>query len=164
MEATPRDILICQDESGREPFTEWLDSLDVQTRARVRVRIDRLEDGLFGDVKPIGEGISELRLDFGPGYRVYDLAGKEIAKGSGPGGNDVHTHNFVDAVRGSAKLNAEIEEGAISTALVHLGNISYRLGRSVHFDAASYSCVGDKEANAMFSREYRKPFVVPQFA
>jgi putative addiction module killer protein len=71
LEATPRDILICQDESGREPFTEWLDSLDVQTRARVRVRIDRLEDGLFGDVKPIGEGISELRLDFGPGYRVY---------------------------------------------------------------------------------------------
>ena len=71
MEATPREILICQDEAGREPFTEWLNALDVQTRARVRIRIDRLEDGLFGDVEPVGEGVSELRLDFGPGYRVY---------------------------------------------------------------------------------------------
>jgi putative addiction module killer protein len=67
----PREILVCQDEDGREPFTEWLNGLDVQTRARVRVRIDRLEEGLFGDVEPVGEGVSELRLDFGPGYRVY---------------------------------------------------------------------------------------------
>lgn len=67
----PREILICQVEDGREPFSEWLNGLDVQTRARVRVRIDRLEDGLFGDVEPVGDGVSELRLDFGPGYRVY---------------------------------------------------------------------------------------------
>ena len=71
LEAIPREILVCQDEAGRELFTEWLNGLDVQTRARVRVRIDRLEDGLFGDVEPVGEGVSELRLDFGPGYRVY---------------------------------------------------------------------------------------------
>ena len=79
MESTPREILICQEKSGREPFTEWLNSLDVETRARVRVRIDRLEEGLFGDVKPVGEGVSELRLDFGPGYRVYfGLNGPQI--------------------------------------------------------------------------------------
>jgi len=71
LETTPRKILVCQDQSGREPFTDWLNSLDLQTRARIRVRIDRLEDGLFGDVEPVGEGVSELRLDFGPGYRVY---------------------------------------------------------------------------------------------
>ena len=71
MEATPREILVCRDETGREPFTEWLNGLDLQTRARVRVRIDRLEEGLFGDVEPVGEGVSELRMDFGPGYRVY---------------------------------------------------------------------------------------------
>ena len=71
MEPVPREILICQDETGYEPFTEWLNGLDIQARARIRVRIDRLEDGLFGDVEPVGEGISELRLDFGPGYRVY---------------------------------------------------------------------------------------------
>jgi hypothetical protein len=59
-------------------------------------------------------------------------------------------------------LNAPIEEGAISTTLVHLANISYRLGRTLHFDAERYSCKGDAEANAMFKRAYRKPFVVPE--
>jgi len=71
LEATPREIRVCQDKDGREQFTEWLNRLDVQTRARVRVRIDRLEEGLFGDVEPVGEGVSELRLDFGPGYSIY---------------------------------------------------------------------------------------------
>ena len=72
--------------------------------------------------------------------------------------------NFIDAVRSrkTSDLNAPIEEGAISTTLVHLANISYRLGRSLKFDAASYSCLGDAEANRMFTREYRKPFVVPE--
>jgi hypothetical protein len=50
---------------------------------------------------------------------------------------------------------------AISTTLVHLANISYRLGRTLNFDAASYSCIGDSEANQMFKRTYRKGFVVP---
>ena len=71
MEAIPKEILVCQDEEGREPFTEWLAALDVQARARVRVRIDRVEEGNFGDVEPVGDGVSELRLDFGPGHRVY---------------------------------------------------------------------------------------------
>jgi putative addiction module killer protein len=43
----------------------------VETRAGVRVRIERVEEGNFGDVEPVGEGLSEMRLDFGPGYRVY---------------------------------------------------------------------------------------------
>ena len=64
--------------------------------------------------------------------------------------------------RKHSDLNAPIEEGAISTTLVHLANISYRVGRTLHFDAASYSCVGDPEANGMFTRTYRKPFVVPE--
>ena len=72
--------------------------------------------------------------------------------------------NFIAAVRSGkhSDLNAPIEEGAISTALVHLANISYRVGRTLHFDAATYSCTGDEEANKMFRREYRKPFVVPE--
>jgi len=74
-----------------------------------------------------------------------------------------HWANFIDAVRSrkSSDLHAPIEEGAISTTLVHLANISYRLGRTLHFDAASYSCSGDAEANRLFTRDYRKPFVVP---
>ena len=55
-----------------EVFVEWLDSLrDLQARTRVLVRIERLASGNPGDVKPVGEGVSELRINYGPGYRVY---------------------------------------------------------------------------------------------
>ena len=53
-------------------FAKWIDNLrDVQAKARVLVRIERLASGNAGDVKPVGEGISEMRIDYGPGYRVY---------------------------------------------------------------------------------------------
>ena len=55
-----------------EVFQEWLDGLrDVRARARVLVRIERLIAGDPGDVKPVGDGVSELRIDYGAGYRVY---------------------------------------------------------------------------------------------
>ncbi|MGO9895642.1 MAG: gfo/Idh/MocA family oxidoreductase, partial [Bryobacteraceae bacterium] len=75
-----------------------------------------------------------------------------------------HWANFIEAVRSRkpSDLNAPIEEGAISTTLVHLANISYRLGRTLRFDAATYSCPGDAEANRLFTRQYREPFVVPE--
>jgi putative addiction module killer protein len=53
-------------------FGEWLDALrDLRAAARIDARIGRLRRGLFGDAKAIGEGISELRVDYGPGYRIY---------------------------------------------------------------------------------------------
>ncbi|MFO1431198.1 MAG: type II toxin-antitoxin system RelE/ParE family toxin [Candidatus Competibacteraceae bacterium] len=55
-----------------EVFAQWLDGLrDIHARARIQARIERLAAGNAGDVKPIGEGVSELRIDYGPGYRVY---------------------------------------------------------------------------------------------
>ncbi|MDR3726014.1 MAG: type II toxin-antitoxin system RelE/ParE family toxin [Terracidiphilus sp.] len=55
-----------------EIFSNWLRKLrDEKARARVQIRIRRLSLGNFGDVKPVGEGVSELRIDYGPGYRVY---------------------------------------------------------------------------------------------
>jgi len=55
-----------------EVFSKWLRGLrDRQARARIQTRIDRLQLGLAGDVKPAGEGVSELRIDYGPGYRIY---------------------------------------------------------------------------------------------
>ena len=58
-----------------EHFANWLDNLrDIQAKARVLVRIERLASGNAGDVKPIGEGVSEMRVNYGPGYRVYFVA------------------------------------------------------------------------------------------
>ena len=55
-----------------DAFARWLDNLpDIQVRARVQARIERLVAGNPGDVEPVGEGVSELRIDYGPGYRVY---------------------------------------------------------------------------------------------
>ena len=55
-----------------EIFAKWLDGLhDIRARARVLVRIERLAAGNPGDARPVGEGVSELRIDYGPGYRVY---------------------------------------------------------------------------------------------
>jgi len=55
-----------------EAFSKWLRELrDRQVRARIQTRIDRLQLGLAGDVKSVGEGVSELRIDYGPGYRIY---------------------------------------------------------------------------------------------
>ena len=61
-------------------FDEWLDGLrDERGRARVLVRIQRLSAGNPGDVRPVGEGVSEMRIDHGPGYRVYYVRhGREV--------------------------------------------------------------------------------------
>jgi putative addiction module killer protein len=57
---------------GKNIFRDWLDGLrDAKGRAAIRSRIDRVEEGLFGDHESVGEGVFELRIHFGPGYRVY---------------------------------------------------------------------------------------------
>ncbi len=60
------------DKQGNSPYADWLGSLrDVCAKAKIIMRVDRMEIGLFGDSEPIGEGLSELRIHYGPGYRVY---------------------------------------------------------------------------------------------
>ena len=59
-------------EDGKNPFHNWLNALkDRIVRARIRVRLNRVRLGNFGDCKPVGKGVSELRVDYGPGYRIY---------------------------------------------------------------------------------------------
>ena len=89
--------------------------------------------------------------------------GRELEKGPyGSGGGD-HFANFIKAVkaRDPKMLAADIEEGHLSSAYCHLGNIAYRLGRKLRIHPSSESFEGDAEANAMLTREYRAPFVVP---
>ena len=66
------DLLDYQMADGRDPFKEWLANLaDRQARARVAVRVQRMAAGNFGEHKPLSDGVWELRIDHGPGYRVY---------------------------------------------------------------------------------------------
>jgi len=96
------------------------------------------------------------------GYKTYLGREQEPGPARHEAGN--HFANFIEALRTRerSRQTAEIEEGAISTVLVHLANISYRLGRTLEFDAATMTCRGDDEANRMLTREYRRPFVVPE--
>ena len=134
----------------------------------VRHWISNHEAGIGGD-KP---GNTVGNIFYGSeGYVVIDGYGKYwtyLGKDQKPGlaraagGNN--WANFIDVVRSRKQpdLNADVAEGAASCDLMHLGNISYLTGRTLHFDDQARKCVGDDEANKMFTRNYRKPFVVPE--
>lgn len=69
---TPKEIVAFRAKDGQVQFEEWLDDLDDKRAvARVLARLARVRQGNLGDWKPVGEGVSELRVDYGPGYRVY---------------------------------------------------------------------------------------------
>ena len=65
------DVVQYETQEGRCPFAGWFDALDTQAALKVRAAIARMEGGNLGDLKPVGEGVFERRIDWGPGYRVY---------------------------------------------------------------------------------------------
>ena len=72
MDSVPLEVEIYVAENGKAPFSIWFASLkDSRVRAAIRIRIGRIRLGNFGDCKPVGDGVYELRIAFGPGYRVY---------------------------------------------------------------------------------------------
>jgi predicted dehydrogenase len=101
----------------------------------------------------------------GGGFQVYKGESNEKVmdeKGGSEGDSTVlHMKNFLDACRSRnhTQLNAEIEIGAMSAALCHLANISYRVGRKLSWDDAKRSFVNDSDANKLLKREHRKPYV-----
>ncbi len=123
-------------------------------------------DVTIGDIFYGTEGI--LAITSYESWQVF--YGRKLARGgyklekgpSGSGGCD-HFANFVKAVRARdcKLLNADIEQGHLSSAYCHLGNIAYRLGRKLHINPSTESFVNDSEADAMLTREYRRPYVVP---
>lgn len=96
-------------------------------------------------------------------YETF-LDGKPGPAGSGGGAHPQLAANFYDVVRSrkTEDLLAPVEWGCTGASLCHLGNVAYRLGRSIEFDNATLSCGNDAEANALLTRVYREPFVMPE--
>jgi putative addiction module killer protein len=89
-----------------EAFAEWLDGVpDIRARARILIRIERLAAGNPGDVKPVGEGVSEMRIDYGPGYRVYfRKIGQKVIILLVGGGKESQSRDIKTALRLSRNL------------------------------------------------------------
>jgi len=96
--------------------------------------------------------------DFSEGGEPEGLGGADLI---GTGGG--HFDNFIAAIRSGKRtdLTGEVEEGHMSSVLPHLGNISYLVGRDLTFDGKKEKFVGDKAADKLLTRKYRKPYVVP---
>jgi len=99
------------------------------------------------------------------GYSRYETyLGQKRQPGPSRSEEGDHYANFIQAVRSRnpADLNAPVQTAHFSSALAHLGNIAYRLGRRLEFDPARERFVGDEQADRLLRRDYRKPFVVPE--
>ena len=96
------------------------------------------------------------------GYRSY--LGKKREQGPGREGPSNEYARFIAGVRSRKRedLGVDIEDGFLSSSLCHLGNIAYRVDRSIRFDPKTETFPGDDEANALLTRDYRKPFEVPK--
>lgn len=93
------------------------------------------------------------------GWKVYDLA--ETIASDASEQPIAHLRNFVDCIKSRSRPAAEIETGHVSSALCHLGNIAYRVGREVTFFPETATFAADKEANLLLSRSYRSPWELP---
>ncbi len=98
-------------------------------------------------------------------WRAYGPDGKPLDKGTAtPNGqhDTAHKLNFVECIKSGKLPNFDIEQGHVSSSFCHMGNTAWRVGRKLRFDAASQSYMGDDEANRFLTREYRKPYVLPE--
>ncbi len=103
-----------------------------------------------------------MTITLGGRYEAF-LGGNPGPTGSGGGAHAQLAANFYDVVRSRrmGDLLAPVAWGCTGASLCHLGNIAYRLGRSIEFDNATLSCGNDAEANALLTRVYREPFIMP---
>ncbi len=91
----------------------------------------------------------------GAGYALYDADDRLVRREAGEGGDEPHLRNFVDCIRRGARPNADIEDGHKATLLCHLGNIAWRVGRTLNCDPASGRIRGDRAAARLWTRAYR---------
>jgi predicted dehydrogenase len=112
-------------------------------------------------------GSSGITIFGEKGTMVFDSKGWHVINGveasdTASDASRPHFRAFLDCVKSGKRPFADIEEGHKSTRWCHLGNIAYRVGRTLRFDAASETIIDDPAANKLLGREYRKPFVVPE--
>jgi hypothetical protein len=140
----------------------WVSNNEIVTKAPVK--------DSAGGYMATSSGNSIGNLFFGSkGYMAKTVNEWQTYMGEkrepGPSGKGEANHyaNFIKGIREGdpSTFNQSIENGFYSCALVHLGNISYRLGRSLEFDPATQTFPHDEEANRMLTRQYRAPFIVP---
>jgi predicted dehydrogenase len=105
-------------------------------------------------------GTDGVLLVDGAGWKVRLKTG-EVGSSEKPAGG-AHTKNFLDCMKNRKRPNADVELGRLSTTLCHLGNICTRLKRDVRFDPKEENFGEDKEANALLTKEYRTPYLLPK--
>ncbi len=72
MEAQPKELRFYEDGKGKQPYRDWFDSLrDKRAQAKIQARVERVALGNLGYTEKVGEGVVELKIDYGPGFRVY---------------------------------------------------------------------------------------------
>jgi predicted dehydrogenase len=105
-------------------------------------------------------GTEATLLVDGDGWSVTGKAGEPGPSEKDSGGS--HTANFLDCIKTRRQPNADVEIGRLSTTICHLGNISHRLGRDIRFNPATEAFGDDQAANACLTKEYRKPYTLPE--
>ena len=98
MHPTPKAIIVSENSAGNKPYAEWIRHLDKKSRAIILCRTRRLEDGNFNDVDSVGEGVYELKIEFGPGFRVYFAQSPTHVYLLG-GGQKRHQQRDIDAAK-----------------------------------------------------------------
>ncbi len=149
-------------DDGETPNTQTVDFEFDDALLQFEVRGLPTNDELgvkIGDIFYGTEGV--LAITSYTDWQTY--LGPKLEKGPGGKGGGDHFANFLQAVRSrdAKSLNGDIEEGHLSSAYCHLGNIAYRLGRKLHINPSTESFVNDAQADAMLTRKYRKGFEVP---
>jgi predicted dehydrogenase len=96
------------------------------------------------------------------GWKLVEKGNKVVEEHEISWSQTPHLENFVGCVKSGNRPNCDIEEGYRSTLLAHLGNLTYRLGRSLQFDSRTQSFKGDAEANALLKRTGRGAFTIPE--
>lgn len=137
-------------DDGTRPFARWFETIDVQAALKVRTSIARLEMGNFSKVKSVGQGVSESKIDFGPGYRVYFGGNTNLER-------DVHkvvlTRDFKETVLQRAVSDPEFRVGLLTEAAECLLNNEVAIAKSLLRDYVNATIGFEELAN----RTEKKP-------